>query len=204
MTKIPPSQLSERRKIPISHERRAGERNFFVWENDQLSAEIIHKIQPRIAVCTHCEEDFEEIAKIIAHTQLADQIIFCDPKRVPKSFYEFVGKNPQIPCSYFQGHLMRNLENFPVFDVLFYRCIYDDAYGHVDFRKISEKMAVEKGYIISTSSKNHSSVKEKIKRISSGYETKINEKISRIFSKDTTILQNYPDAVVIRSEWVYS
>ena len=180
-------------------------RSRFIWEKTLLTPEKIHKIQPRIAVCAHCEEDFEEIAQIIVHTNLADQIIFCDPKRVPKSFYEFIEKNPQIPCSYFQGHLMRDLEKLPVFDVLFYRCMYDDIYGNVDFYRINEKMAVQKGYIISTLSKNHPNEMRKIDNIlSRNSKIEFNEKISRMFWKDTTIFPDNSDIMMIVAEWVWS
>lgn len=108
-----------------------------------------HQIQPRIAIYPWCDENFEEPARIIKQSGLADQIIFCDIKRIPKSFYDLDQKALGIPCTYFQGYIYEDLDRLPVFDVLFY-----PSSGRPNLEKILNKMAVKNAYIITRSGKS--------------------------------------------------
>lgn len=114
-----------------------------------------HRIQPRIAVYPWCGEDFVDAARMIEQSNLADQIIFCDVRRVPESFYAFDQRNLQIPCTYFQGYIYEDLDQLPIFDVLF-----QPGSGRLDLGKILNKMAVEKAYIITKKGRNISFTSE--------------------------------------------
>ena len=116
---------------------------------------------------------------MIEQSNLADQIIFCDIRRVPESFYAIDQQALQIPCIYFQGYIYEDLDRLPIFDVLF-----QPGSGRLDLRKILNKMAVEKAYIITKKGRNISFSSE------------------NPFSLcDEKPLPNYPDMQITTLKW---